>query len=497
MPSTQPVSRVVNVAVELTPQASQSQSLNTLLFLGTSPVIDPVERYRTYSSIAAVAADFGSTADEYKAANRWFGQTPQPTSILIGRWVNAPARGGLRGAALSSAQQAMAAWNAITTGAFGISKDGLAPVNVTGLNFSTATNLNAVAALIQAGTGMPAGITVIWNAAYGRFEFESSTAGPTSSISFLTPPASGVDVGAMLGATATAGGYRYTGLATESVVNALALFDDQFGQRYYGVALPSATLAADVLSAASYVEGASAKHILFVTTQDPGTLVSPSTADLAYQLGQLRYDRTFTQYSSTAPYAAVSAAARILTVNYENDSSAITLKFKQEPGVIAEALSTTQALALEAKNCNVFIAYENNTNILEQGVMASGEFTDIITGADWLATTMQREVWNLFYSSTTKIPQTDDGANLVQATIEGRCTQAVASGFAAPGVWNAGGFGQLEQGDYLAKGFYVYIAPMRLQPQADRAARKCPPAQIAIKLAGAMHSADITINVNQ
>jgi sulfur carrier protein ThiS len=211
----------------------------------------------------------------------------------------------------------------------------------------------------------------------------------------------------------------------------------------------------------------------------------------------LGYKRTMTQYSSTAPNAALSAAARILAVNYEGDNTTITLKFKQEPGVVAEQLSVTQALAAEAKNANVFIAYENGTNILEQGVMASGDFVDVITGADWLATTIQRDVWNLFYSSNTKIPQTDDGANLVQATVEARCGQAVANGLAAPGVWNAGGFGTLTQGDFLAKGFYVYIMPMRLQPQADRAARKCPPIQVAIKLAGAMHSADITININQ
>lgn len=497
MPSTQPVSRVVNVAVELTPQASQSQSLNTLMFLGTSPVIDPTERFRTYSSLSAVASDFGTTAEEYKAANRWFGQSPQPTSMLIGRWAATPAKGGLRGAARSAAQQAIATWNAITTGSFAFSKDGAAPVNVTGLTFASAANLNAVAATIQAGVGMPAGVTVIWNPIYSRFEFESGTTGPTSAVSFLTPASSGVDISSMLGGTALDGGYTYAGTAIESVTTALALFDDQFGQRFYGVALPAATLVADVLNAASYIEGASAKHILFVTTQDPSTLTGVSTADLGYQLKQRGYDRTFQQYSSSAPYAAVSAAARLLTVNYEGDSTAITLKFKQEPGVVAEALSVTQALAAEAKNVNLFIAYENNTNILEQGVMASGQFADIITGADWLATTTQRDVWNLFYSSTTKIPQTDDGANLVQATIEGRCGQAVTNGFAAPGVWNAGGFGELEQGDYLAKGFYVYVMPMRLQAQADRAARKCPPIQVAVKLAGAIHSADVTVNINQ
>src|SRR4051812_32768705 len=191
MASTQPVSRVVNVAVQLTPAAAQSQSLNSLLFLGNATVIDPVERFRTYASLAAVATDFGTSAEEYKAANRWFSQAPQPTSLLVGRWVDTASRGGLRGATLSATQQALATWQAITTGAFKITKDGAAAVNVTGLNFSGAANLNAVAALIQAGAGMPAGVTVVWNATYGRFEFESTTTGAGSSIGFLTAPTSG------------------------------------------------------------------------------------------------------------------------------------------------------------------------------------------------------------------------------------------------------------------------------------------------------------------
>jgi hypothetical protein len=499
MPATQPVSRVVNVNVLLTPAAAQSQSLNTLLFLGSSGIIDPVERYRTYTSLAQVATDFGTTAEEYKAATRWFAQAPQPTQLLIGRWVETASKGGLKGGTLSASAQVMANWTAITTGAFRIVKDGAASVLVSGLNFSAAANLNAVAAIIQAGAGMPAGTTVVWNAAYGRFEFESNTTGTVSNIGYLQAPGSGTDISAMLGGLAANGAYTYAGLAAETLPAALALFDDQYGQKFYGIGITASatSVVATALSAAAYVEGAAPKRILFLTTQDAGTISSASTIDLAYQLKTAGYKRTFLQYSSTAPYAALSAAARILGVNYEADQTTITLKFKLEPGVTPENLSVTQALAAEAKNANIFIAYENNTSIIEQGVQSSGDFTDVITGADWLATTIQRDVWNLFYSSSTKIPQTDDGANLVQATVEARCVQAVANGLAAGGVWNAGGFGILRQGDYLAKGFYVYIQPMRLQTQADRAARRCPPVQVAIKLAGAIHSSDVTININQ
>lgn len=505
MANTQPVSRVVNVAVQITPQAAQSQSLSSFLYLGTSAVIDTTERYRTYLNLAGVANDFGTSADEYKAAQKWFSQAPQPKEFIIGRFVNAPSKGGLRCGTLSAAQQAISLWNAIgAAGSVKIAKDGAAGVNVTAINLTAAANLNAVAAAISAGTGFPAGVTCVWNSVYSRFELESTTTGATSAIGFLTTTGSGSDISAMMLGQTGQGGYLYTGQAAETAAACIALFDDMIGQRFYGVGIgglvPGANAGVDtaaLLAAAAYVEGAGAKHMLFLTTQEAGTVSSVSTTDIGYQAKQLAYKRTFTQYSSSSPHAAISAAARILTVDYEGSNTTITLKFKQEPGVVAEALTVTQALAVEGKNVNVFIAYENSTNILEQGVQASGDFTDIITAADWFATTTQRDIYNLLYSSNTKIPQTDDGANLIQTAIEARGAQAVINGMCAPGVWSAGGFGKLKQNDYMQKGYYVYIAPMRTQAQADRAARRCPSIQVALKLAGAIHSADVTVNINQ
>src|ERR1019366_926486 len=188
--STVPVSRVVAVSVSLTPAGAQAQSLSNLLLLGVSNVIDTVERTRTYTTLAGVAQDFGTSAAEYLAAQRWFGQSPQPTQLTIGRWINAAASGGLRCAPLSAAQQVISLWSVVSNGGFTFSKDGGSPTNITGLNFTGTTNLNAVAALIQ---GALTGVTCVWNASYQRFEFQSATTGATSAVSFLTPPGGGTD----------------------------------------------------------------------------------------------------------------------------------------------------------------------------------------------------------------------------------------------------------------------------------------------------------------
>jgi hypothetical protein len=64
-------------------------------------------------------------------------------------------------------------------------------------------------------------------------------------------------------------------------------------------------------------------------------------------------------------------------------------------------------------------------------------------------------------------------------------------------VWNAPGFGELQYGQLLTNGWYSFAASVNTQPQSDREARIAPLIQIAIKLAGAVHFANVLINVNR
>ncbi|EOV4147137.1 DUF3383 family protein, partial [Yersinia enterocolitica] len=75
--------------------------------------------------------------------------------------------------------------------------------------------------------------------------------------------------------------------------------------------------------------------------------------------------RTLVQYSSASPYAAASIFGRAFTVNFNGNNTTITLKFKQQPGITAESLEQSQANALKAKNCNVFVNYDNDTAIIQ------------------------------------------------------------------------------------------------------------------------------------
>lgn len=250
-----------------------------------------------------------------------------------------------------------------------------------------------------------------------------------------------------------------------------------------------------MISVAAAIEASSLSRIFAVTTSDTNVLVTGNTDNIGYKLKAAGYSRTFWQYSSSSLYAAISAFGRAFTVDFTGSNTVITLKFKTEPGVTYETLTTGQASAIDAINGNVYVYYANDTAIIQQGVMANGDFFDERHGLDWLQNYVQTNLYNLLYTSTNKIPQTDAGVTRLLTNVEASLAQGVTNGLIAPGVWNGGPIGQLESGDTLTKGYYVYAPAISSQAQSDREARKSPTIQAAIKLAGAIHYADVQINV--
>ena len=376
-----PLNRVTNVTVTLSARAAQGRNFGSMLILGNSTVIPITERLRLYSDPADIGDDFGVDSEEYKAAVVWFSQSPRPTQLYVGRWVDS----------LTSAESG-----------------------------PTETLLQAVNALLD------------YNSWYG--------------LHLAVPEAD---------------------------------YPDD----------------ADMISVSAAIESATVSRILAITSSEADILSSAVETDLSNNLKAAKYSRTYIQYSSTSPYAALSAFGRAFTVNFTGSNTTITLKFKQLPGITYETIGTSQANTLEAKNCNVYVYYENDTAILEQGVMCNGDFFDERHGLDWLQNAVQTADYNTLYTSTTKIPQTDAGTTTRIANIEKVLDVADKNGLFAPGIWTGGPMGQLGTGDTLTKGYYTWADTVDNQLQTDREARKGVPIQVAAKLAGAVHYGDVAITV--
>jgi hypothetical protein len=488
------VSRLVRATINLSPVAAARRGFGTLLVAGDSDIIDTRERVRSYTTLESVAAEFGLNAPEYAAAALYFGQSPHPLTLMIGRWASADTSAILYGGTLSSVEQTIGTWNAITTGSFKITIDGTERT-ITGLNFSAATTMTGVAAIINTGLSTYGGCT--WDG--NSFVITSDTAGTGSTLGYASAAGSGSDISALIKCTSsTAASASIAGIDAETPAEC-ALILANISAVWFGLAFAATEAITDqeYIDVAALIEGLDLKRILAITTQDEDCLDSTVTNDIMSELKTLAYKRTWTQYSSSSAYAAVSAVSRAFSVNFAANRSTITLMYKTEPGVAAEVLTETQAATLKDKRGNVFVEYVNDTAIIQYGAMASGHYFDEIHGLSWFEDTVQNNVYNLLYQSKTKIPQTDPGQNQIVAAVASACKEAVNNGLIAPGQWNADGFGQLSNGDFLPDGYYIYTPPMALQAQATREQRIAPPIQVAIKLAGAIQECDILVDVNR
>ena len=500
-------SDLVNVTVNLSPLPVPQRNFGSLVIIGpTEGVINVGERLRSYSTIAQVKADFGSTGPEVSAATLFFEQSPQPAFLYVGRWAQTATYGWLYGAVLPASDQLMTVWNAVTNGSMNISIDGT-PHALSNLNFSTQTTMNGVASVIQA--ALPAGATCTWNSVYNRLQVRGITTGINGAVSYATSTGSGTDISGSSGtapiytglAQAAGASAPVNGIAAETPLACITALAAQSNDWYGAMFAPvNATDITDnqYETVANFIEAENPSRIFGITTMSSTVIDPTNTSDLASVLMSLNLQHTCIQYSSYSAYAAASLFGRAFTVNFTANNSTITLKFKQEPGIVAETLGETQASALKAKNCNVFINYNNNTAIIQEGVMSGGWFFDERQGLDWLQNNVQTKLYNILYTSGTKIPLTDPGVHILVTGVESGMVDGINNGLIAPGQWNTTAvFGQLVPNQYLDKGYYVWAPSVNTQSEAVRATRVAPTIQAAVKLAGAVHFANCIINVNR
>ena len=322
-----------------------------------------------------------------------------------------------------------------------------------------------------------------------------------SSVSYgaAVNPAVGTDLTPILGLSAAAGASSpVAGIPAETPLQCAGALVNQSNKWYslaFAASVPIAD--ADAEAVAEYIEAVSPSRIFGLNIGTTTVLDGTREDDVGSVLQSLNLSRTLSIFSTSSPFAICSLLGRIATVDFKGSNTTITAMFKQLPGIAAEALTENQAAALKAKNVNVFAGYENSTAIVQWGTMADGSYIDERQGLDWLQNDIQVGCYNLFYTSATKVPQTDKGMAQLANRIGQSLDRGVTNGLIAPGVWNYSGFGTLSQGDMLESGWYIFTPLVATQSQADREARHSVPFQIAIKGAGAVHDMTAAAQFNR
>ena len=207
--------------------------------------------------------------------------------------------------------------------------------------------------------------------------------------------------------------------------------------------------------------------------------------------------RKLLELKTVARLFAASAFGRGMSVNFDSSNTALTLHVKQLTGVTADdGITQTYLDACDAAGVDVYPSINGRGSYWSSG--GNGFFDDEYN-LIWLVTQLRVTGFNALATVSTKIPQTEPGMSLIKAAFRQICDQAVRNGYVAPGAWNSSEwFGDQEDmiNNILERGYYIYSEPVNLQSQADREDRKAPSIRIAIKLAGAVHSVYVILNLN-
>jgi len=280
--------------------------------------------------------------------------------------------------------------------------------------------------------------------------------------------------------------------AEDTLVTTLEDVGEQifFGGVCYGGYAPDD---AELLAAAEAFQAA--KKLLFVSQHLTSSMSGGAIFD-DIQSASLTYTRCllYTVSAVAARKMAAAYAGRGMSTAFDGSNTAQNMNLKQlvgitaDPGITQTIFNTAQTVGVD-----VYTEVAGRASVMSSGANA---FFDQVYNLLWFVFGLEVAGFNALATTRTKVPQTELGIAALRNAYLGVCKQAVTNGYVAPGTWNSPDrFGDPEDFDRNIQeyGFYVYSAPLSQQSQADRADRKAPLIQIAIKEAGAVNTTSVLV----
>lgn len=454
---TVPISSIVNVQISRQTRGVTQAGFGTPLILtDESSGWGGSEFARTYVDIDEILEDFASSTDAYKAAVAIFAQSPQVEQIKIGKE-------GTRTAQIATIVFSADIIVGNTISAFTISSGGkLESITSTAFDTNNATTLTALATKIQATAAIA---TAVSNGTH-TITVTAATAGVSFSISAIT----------VSGGASQATAVRTTTTANEGPAEFLADISDQ-DDAWYGLIWANERNEDLVYEAAAYIE--TQRKIFGTCSQDADILDATDTDDIGYTLSQGNFDRTFVIYNADASdFADAAWMGKCFTF----DPGEETWKFKTLAGITSDNLTSSKRAAAQDKNVNIYVEV-GGIDITMEGVMAGGEYIDVIRGVDWLQAKIEESVFGKL-ANAPKIPYTNAGIKVVVGLVRAQLDNGIKVGLLSNDP--------LEGNARNDNSPYRVTAPLVSEISAnDRAERFLPDVEFVAKLAGAIHRVTI------
>ena len=475
------LSNIIQASIVPAPGGLAIPNVNVLAWITKDqPSWAASQPFAIYRDPNTPAVDFGSASNTALALTQLFAQ--QPNLLAGGGYVVAIPRLTIASIKAFVAVQDVT-YQAVATGAGGNSITvAYTTGGVAGAEVVTVVS-NAISVKIATGVSTAAQVAAAVNAFPAAAALVSAFVSGNLS-NPQTAPVSAVNLAS--GGTAGTETVRDAIIRTSPLVSYFGILvaDDDY-ESTQGI----------LFSIASYVQAAN-KMLIYAASHAAD--IQPS--GLGDLVRQYNYTNTRVLYHSTSSMLFAAAyAGRAFSTNWSGSRTAQTMNLKQLVGVPTDtAINDTTLAAALLSGVDV---YGNVVGQINE-VLCSGAntFFDQVYGQMALLFALQTQGFNYLAQTATKIPQTDDGMEGLANAYRAVVNQFKTNGYVAPGSWTSGvTFGNVA--DLIRcvadTGYYVYFLPVSQQSSSDRNARKAPLVQIAVKLAGAVHSSAVYGFLNQ
>lgn len=267
----------------------------------------------------------------------------------------------------------------------------------------------------------------------------------------------------------------------------------QIRSDFYGIALADSYPDADLLALDTHIAALEKPAMLFLalTGTASSVVATDSLLDKLHAAASRRVIATFTSAISDA--AAVMGAA--MGQQLAHSASAFSLCYKTVGGMQPSTLTQAQADAIEALGGNMYVTRGYTHTLLEKGSTPSGSRYDEVLYLDMISFDLQNAAVSLLAENPDRLPQTDDASAQFMNAFSSVLASYTARGILASAPWRGAQAGNIQPGDWLENGFALWADSYDTQSEADRAAHKAVPIQVALTLAGSLESVVITVNV--
>jgi len=375
---------IVNVTITRETARVTQVGFGTPMLLGeTSRVYD---RVLTYTDPADMLTDgFQTTDNLYIEALKLMSQALSPAQFKIGRKladVN------------SKCTVSFAGTPSAGTWTLDVSIGGATAVTSGAITYAADDDCAVIKAALEAMAGITeVTVTGLYSTGY-TIEFT----GVDASADFRV---SDPDISSLTGVTAATVTMTQYGSATQTWVEADAAIR-ALDTDFYVLTADTKTKA-DIEALAAVYE--TLTKMFFARTEDTAVPTS-AVDDVGSNLQDATYDRTALFYHGVDcdnyPEAAWVGG------QLPNDPGSITWKFKPLAGITVDSLTTSEVTYLKAKSVNFHDTVAGVNAVFGEGVVASGEYIDIIRGCDWLQARIAEGVFTLLVNNK-KIPFTIQG----------------------------------------------------------------------------------------